>query len=110
MPGVAGYWRPLAGNIAPGKPYRENIARLNIPTVNALLGSKEIASSDPVVQADVGRIIDRLVLDSCSYIPLAFTQTLEYRPAGLSNITTTGAFDSQYDVVNIGFAVEKIED
>jgi len=110
VPGVAGYWRPLAGNIAPGKPYRENIARLNIPTVNALLGSKEIASSDPVVQADVGRIIDRLVLDSCSYIPLAFTQTLEYRPAGLSNITTTGAFDSQYDVVNIGFAVEKIED
>lgn len=106
VPGVAGYWRPLAGSIAPGRPYRENIARLDIPTVNALLSSKEIASSDPIVQADVGRIIDRLVLDSGSYIPLAFTQTLEYRPAGLSNVTTSGAFDNQYDVVNIGFAVE----
>ncbi len=107
LPGVAGYWRPLAGSIAPGKPYRQNIAQLNIPTVNALLSSKEIASSDPIVQADVGRIIDRLVLDSAAYIPLAFMQTLEYRPAGLSNVTTSGAFDSQYDVVNIGFAAEK---
>ncbi len=109
VPGVAGYWRPLAGSIAPGKPYRENIAQLDIPTVNALLSSKEIASSDPVVQADVGRIIDRLVLDTGSYIPLAFMQTLEYRPAGLSNVTTSGAFDNQYDVVNIGFAAEKAD-
>lgn len=109
VPGVAGYWRPLAGSIAPGKPYRENIAQLDIPTVNALLSSQEIASSDPIVQADVGRIIDRLVLDSGAYIPLAFTQTLEYRPAGLSNVATTGAFDNQYDVVNIGFATEPLD-
>ena len=110
VPGVAGYWRPLAGSIAPGKPYPENIAQLDIPTVNSLLASKEIASADTKVQADVGRIIDRLVLDSGSYIPLAFTQTLEYRPAGLSNVTTTGAFDNQYDIVNIGFAVEPTDE
>lgn len=108
VPGVAGYWRPLAGSIAPGKPYRQNIAQLDIPTVNSLLASKEISSPDPKIQADVGRIIDRLVLDSGAYIPLAFTQTLEYRPAGLSNVATTGAFDNQYDIVNIGFAVEPI--
>ena len=106
VPGVAGYWRPLAGSIAPGKPYRQNIAQLNMPTVNSLLASKEISSPDPKIQADVGRIIDRLVLDSGAYIPLAFMQTLEYRPAGLSNVATTGAFDNQYDIVNIGFAVE----
>ena len=106
VPGVAGYWRPLAGSIAPGKPYRQNIAQLNMPTVNSLLASKEISSPDPKIQADVGRIIDRLVLDSGAYIPLAFTQTLEYRPAGLSNVAATGAFDNQYDIVNIGFAVE----
>jgi len=109
VPGVAGYWRPLAGSIAPGTPYRENIARLDMPTVNALLSSKEIASADPVVQADVGRIIDRLVLDSAAYIPLAFTQTLEFRPATLSNVTTTGAFDNQYDVVNVGISSEPLE-
>ena len=106
VPGVAGYWRPLAGSIAPGKPYRQNIAQLNMPTVNSLLASKEISSPDPKIQADVGRITDRLVLDAGAYIPLAFTQTLEYRPAGLSNVATTGAFDNQYDIVNIGFAVE----
>ena len=109
VPGVAGYWRPLAGSIAPGKPYRQNIAQLNMPTVNSLLASAEISSSDPKIQADVGRIIDRLVLDAGAYIPLAFTQTLEYRPAGLSNVATTGAFDNQYDIVNIGFAVEPVE-
>jgi peptide/nickel transport system substrate-binding protein len=110
VPGVAGYWRPLAGSIAAGKPYRQNIAQLNMPTVNSLLASKEISSPDPKIQADVGRIIDRLVLDSGSYIPLAFTQTLEYRPAGLSNVVATGAFDNQYDIVNIGFAVEPIDE
>jgi hypothetical protein len=61
------------------------------------------------MQADVGRIIDRLVLDSGAYIPLAFMQTLEYRPAGLSNVAASGAFDNQYDIVNIGFAVEPVE-
>ncbi|MGI9137363.1 MAG: ABC transporter substrate-binding protein [Candidatus Nanopelagicales bacterium] len=110
VPGVAGYWRPLTGSIAPGKPYRQNIARLDMPTVNALLASKEISSPDPKIQADVGRIIDRLVLDSGAYIPLAFTQTLEYRPAGLSNVATTGAFDNQYDIVNIGIAAEPADE
>jgi peptide/nickel transport system substrate-binding protein len=108
VPGVAGYWRPLAGSIAPGKPYRQNIAQLNLPTVNTLLASPDISSPDPKVQADVGRIIDRLVLDSGAYIPLAFTQTLEFRPARLSNVTTSGAFDNQYDVVNIGVAAEAV--
>ena len=106
VPGVAGYWRPLAGSITAGKPYRQNIAQLNLPTVNSLLASPEIASSDPKMQADVGRMIDRLVLDSGAYIPLAFTQTLEFRPARLSNVAATGAFDNQYDVVNIGLATE----
>lgn len=108
VPGVAGYWRPLAGSITPGKPYRQNIAQLDLPTVNTLLASPDIASSDPKVQADVGRIIDRLVLDSGAYIPLAFMQTLEFRPARLSNVTTSGAFDNQYDVVNIGLAPEPV--
>jgi peptide/nickel transport system substrate-binding protein len=109
VPGVAGYWRPLAGSVVPGTPYRQNIAQLDLPTVNALLASQEISSSDPKMQADVGRIIDRLVLDSGAYIPLAFMQTLEYRPAGLSNVAASGAFDNQYDIVNIGFAVEPVE-
>lgn len=108
VPGVAGYWRPLAGSIEPGKPYRQNIAQLNLPTVNTLLASPDISSPDPKVQADVGRIIDRLVLDSGAYIPLAFMQTLEFRPARLSNVTTSGAFDNQYDVVNIGLAPEPV--
>jgi peptide/nickel transport system substrate-binding protein len=110
VPGVAGYWRPLSGSVSPGQPYRQNIAQLNMPTVNALLASPEISSSDPKIQADVGRIIDRLVLDSGAYIPLVFRQTLEYRPAVLSNVTTTGAFDNQYDIVNIGFAAEPIDE
>jgi hypothetical protein len=109
VPGVAGYWRPLAGSMAPGKPYPQNVAQLDIPTVNSLLASKEVASADPIVQADVGRIIDRLVLDSGAYIPLAFMQNLQYRPAGLSNVTTSGAFDGQYDVVNIGLATDPAE-
>ena len=110
VPGVAGYWRPLAGSVEPGTAYRQNIAQLNMPTVNSLLASKEISSPDPKIQADVGRIIDRLVLDSGAYIPLAFMQTLEYRPAGLSNVAATGAFDNQYDIVNIGFAVKPIDE
>lgn len=48
------------------------------------------------------------MLDSAAYIPLAFMQTLEFRPARLSNVTTSGAFDNQYDVVNIGLAPEPV--
>ena len=89
VPGVWGFWGPL-------------LAPLNLANADALLASPEATSTDPDVQADVGRLIDRLVLDSAQYIPLAYVTTVSYRPATLTNVATSGAFANTYDVVNIG--------
>lgn len=91
VPGVWGYWEPLAGVIA-------------LPAVDTLLASPEIASTDPDVQADLGRLIDRLVLDDARLIPLAWVTTVAYRPPTITNVATSGGYANLYDVVNIGLA------
>lgn len=89
VPGVWGFWQPLTSS-------------LNMPSIDVLLRSPEITSSDADVQADVGRVIDRLVIDSAMFIPLAYVTTVSYRPSTLTNVATSGAFANQYDVVNLG--------
>lgn len=89
LPGVWGFWTPLA-------------APLGLRAVDTLLGSTEMASTDPEVQADLGRLIDRLVLDDARLIPIATLRRVAVRPAGLTNVATSGAFAGLYDVVGIG--------
>lgn len=91
VPGVWGYWQPLADAIG-------------LPAVDTLLASPEIASTDPDVQADLGRLIDRLVLEDARLIPLAWITTVAYRPATITNVATSGGYANLYDVVNVGLA------
>ena len=64
----------------------------------------QITSTSPAVQESVGRMIDRLVLDDCSYIPLASVKSILHRPPMLTNVTTNGALGNGYDLVQIGKA------
>lgn len=57
-PGVVGFWQPLAHAV-------------KLPAVDLLLASPEATSDDVGMQADLGRMIDRLVLESGHFIPLA---------------------------------------
>ena len=70
-PGVAGFWTPLVSGDLAGREPTTNTAGVNLPTVDALLVSPEI-DGDEVQQADVGRMLDRLVLETGQLIPLAF--------------------------------------
>lgn len=58
-PGVVGFWQPLA-------------RAAQLPAVNLLLASPEASSQDRGMQGDLGRMIDRLVLESGQFIPLAY--------------------------------------
>lgn len=60
-PGVAGFWRPLA-------------KAAGLPAVDLLLASPEASSDDQGMQGELGRMIDRLVLESGHFIPLAHRQ------------------------------------
>lgn len=91
VPGVWGFWAPLAQG-------------LDMRAVDTLLASPEIGSTDPDVQADVGRVIDRLVLDDARLIPLAFRVRPQLRPPALTNVATSGGFANLYDLVNLGIA------
>ena len=100
--GTWGFWYPLVSGALVGPGPSTNVAQVRIPSVDILLSSSEITSTSPGIQESVGRMIDRLVLDTCSYIPLATVQTLLHRPANLTNVTTNGALGNEYDLVQIG--------
>jgi hypothetical protein len=100
--GTWGFWYPLVSGALVGPGPSTNVAQVRIPNVDILLGSSEITSTSPGIQENVGRMIDRLVLDTGSYIPLATVQTLLHRPANLTNVTTNGALGNEYDVVQLG--------
>ena len=95
IPGVGGFWLPLARGAT-------NVARLQMPALDALLDSEALRSPDPDVQAELGRLADRLVLDTARYIPIAAIATVTVRPASLTNITASGAYGNGYDVVRLG--------
>jgi peptide/nickel transport system substrate-binding protein len=100
--GTWGFWNPLVSGALVGPGPSTNVAQVRIPSVDILLRSPEITSTSPGIQENVGRMIDRLVLDTGSYIPLATVQTLLQRPADLTNVTTNGALGNEYDLVQIG--------
>ena len=70
-PGVVGFWTPLVSGDLAGREPTTNTAGIDLPTVDALLVAPEI-DGDEVQQADVGRMLDRLVLETGQLIPLAF--------------------------------------
>lgn len=100
--GTWGFWNPLVSGDLVGPGPTTNVAQVRIPTVDILLRSPEITSTDPGIQENVGRMIDRLVLDGGSYIPLASMKSLLHRPPELTNVTTNGALANGYDLVQIG--------
>jgi peptide/nickel transport system substrate-binding protein len=102
MSGTWGFWNPLVSGSLVGRVWSTNVAQVRIPSVDILLRSSEITSPRPGIQESVGRMIDRFVLDDCSYIPLATVQTLLHRPATLTNVTTNGGLANEYDLVQIG--------
>jgi peptide/nickel transport system substrate-binding protein len=102
MSGTWGFWNPLVSGSLVGRVRSTNVAQVRIPSVDILLRSSEITSPRPGIQESVGRMIDRFVLDDCSYIPLATVQTLLHRPATLTNVTTNGGLANEYDLVQIG--------
>ena len=102
LSGVWGFWNPLVNGDLVGLGLSTNVAQTRIPAVDILLGSTEITSPEPAVQENIGRMIDRLVLDSATYIPLAYAKALLHRPSVLTNVTTNGALGNGYDLVNIG--------
>ncbi len=57
-PGIVGFWQPLA-------------QAAKLAAVDLLLASPEASSDDVGMQGDLGRMIDRLVLESGHFIPLA---------------------------------------
>lgn len=102
--GTWGFWNPLVSGDLVGTELSTNVAQVRIPSVDILLRAPEITSTDPAVQESVGRMIDRLVLDDCSYIPLASVKSILHRPPMLTNVTTNGALGNGYDLVQIGKA------
>ena len=100
--GTWGFWNPLVSGGLVGSGRSTNVAQVRIPSVDILLRSPQITSPSPGIQESVGRMIDRFVLDDCSYIPLATVQTLLHRPAILTNVTTNGGLANEYDLVQIG--------
>ncbi len=100
--GVLGFWQPLSGTNVLGKPLPTNLAGLTQPTIAALLTSPEVASNNWQIQADVGRMIDRLVLSSGGYIPLTQSHSVEYRSPRLTNVVTQAGYANWYDVVDMG--------
>ena len=70
-PGVSGFWAPLVSGDLAGREPTTNTAGIDLPTVDALLVAPEI-DGDQTQQADVGRMLDRLVLETGQLIPLAF--------------------------------------
>jgi peptide/nickel transport system substrate-binding protein len=104
--GTWGFWNPLVNGSLVGPGRSTNVAQVRIPSVDILLRSPEITSPHPGIQESVGRMIDRFVLDDCSYIPLATVQTLLHRPAILTNVTTNGGLANEYDLVQIGKETE----
>lgn len=97
LPGVRGYWAPLVTSGSPA-----NLGAVALPSVDALLAAEQLGSPDPDAQAEIGRLIDRLVLDTARYIPLAFLRTVSYRPPIVSDIATSGGYANGYDIVNLG--------
>jgi hypothetical protein len=102
LSGVLPFWQPIVGSNSSGKPLPTNLAKLQEPTIAALLASPEVASNSWQIQGDVGRMIDRLVLGSGAYIPLAWLGTLRYRGPAATNITTAAQWDNNYDIVDVG--------
>ena len=102
--GTWGFWNPLVSGDLVGSGLSTNVAQVRIPSVDILLRAPEITSTSPAVQESVGRMIDRLVLDDCSYIPLASVKSILHRPPMLTNVTTNGALGNGYDLVQIGKA------
>lgn len=102
--GTWGFWNPLVSGELVGSGLSTNVAQVSIPSVDILLRAPEITSTSPAVQENVGRMIDRLVLDNCAYIPLATVKSILHRPPTLTNVTTNGALGNGYDLVQIGKA------
>lgn len=96
VPSIHAFWQPLVGDDA------RNIAGVDLPLVDALMNSPEMGSADLAIQADVGRMIDRLVLDGAFYIPLTYETDVFYRTARLTNVTSNSALGSRVNVVDLG--------
>lgn len=96
VPSIHAFWQPLVGDDA------RNIAGVDLPLVDALMNSPEMGSADLAIQADVGRMIDRLVLDGAFYIPLTYETDVFYRTSRLTNVTSNSALGSRVNVVDLG--------
>lgn len=96
VPSIHAFWQPLVGDDA------RNIAGVNQPLVDALMSSPEMGSADLAIQADVGRMIDRLVLDGAFYIPLTYETDVFFRATSLTNVTSNSALGSRVNIVDLG--------
>lgn len=100
LPSVEAFLAPLvAPVVAVGN---TNVAELQLRSIDVLVDSTELGSRDLAIQGDVGRAIDRLILDSVAYVPLTYELTTQYRKRTLTNVAVNSAFDSEYDAVNLG--------
>lgn len=100
MPSVAAFLGPLVAPVT--ETQNTNIARIELRSVDVLVDSAELGSRDLAIQGDVGRAIDRLLLDSVAYVPLTYELALHYRKRSLTNVSVSSAFSSEYDAVTLG--------
>ena len=100
LPSVEAFLAPLVAPVLPAA--NTNIAQVELRSIDVLVNSTEMGSRDLAIQGDVGKAIDRLILDSVAYIPLTYELTTHYRMRALTNVSVSSAYDSEYNAVNLG--------
>ncbi len=100
VPSVEAYLSPLVAPVTPIA--NTNLAKLELRSIDVLVNSAEMGSRDLAIQGDVGRAVDRLILDAVAYIPLTYGLAMHVRPRSLTNVAVNSAFASEYDAVNLG--------
>jgi peptide/nickel transport system substrate-binding protein len=77
-----------------------NTAELNDPKINGLI-DQAVTSTDPAQSAELWKQIDKLVMDSATYLPFVFDKALNYRSPKTTNVYVA-AWVGMYDFVSLG--------
>ncbi|MEN3310115.1 MAG: peptide/nickel transport system substrate-binding protein [Micromonosporaceae bacterium] len=77
-----------------------NTAELNDPAVNSLI-DQAVTATDPAKAAQLWKQIDKLVMDSATYLPFVFDKALNYRNPKTTNVYVT-AWVGMVDFVSLG--------
>ena len=100
IPSVHSFLAPLVSPVT--EMQNTNIAQLELRNIDLLVNSAELGSNDLAIQADVGRAIDRLILDTASYIPLTYAKQVLHRKRELTNVAINSALGTTYNIVEMG--------